>query len=351
MGKDRLLGIGERHSIICDKFKKNKNVILPKLEKEKASLEKTISSLESKKKLTKNDYDQKFECISKLKEIDSKIKKIKKEKQLYIAKTRNILSKYRNDKKTIMMDHDELNKEYVRKLSISVAEEKPKSLHEKYTQHHICFKCNERMEWIMSDVQYVCFTCGTVCDAFPQSDLVVSDQNNLDSETQLQGYNKIGHFNEWLDNLQARGTNIPDDVFAEILGQIKKMQITDFSKLNEKILRGILKRLRLASYYEHIPIIFRKLNNEPVVVIDRETESKLKEMFKDIQTPFYEVKPKSRKKFLSYSYVLHKLCQLLGRDDLSECFRLLKSREKMINQEKIWKNMMSKLEWEFIPSV
>ena len=129
------------------------------------------------------------------------------------------------------------------------------------------------------------------------------------------------------------------------------MQIQDFRKLDYEIMRTILKRLKLSKYYEQIPIIINKLKNEPTIVIDSGTENKLKEMFKMIQNPFYLVKPKTRRNFLSYSYVLHKLCQLLQRPDLVECFPLLKSRVKMIAQEKIWRDIVAILGWEFIPSI
>ena len=39
-------------------------------------------------------------------------------------------------------------------------------------------------------------------------------------------------------------------------------------------------------------------------------------MFKEIQIPFLNNRPEGRKNFLSYSYVLHKFCQLLELDNL-----------------------------------
>ena len=56
-----------------------------------------------------------------------------------------------------------------------------------------------------------------------------------------------------------------------------------------------------------------------------------------------------RKNFLSYSYVLHKFVQLLELDEFTECFILLKSREKLHQQDQIWKDICNYLKWEFIP--
>ena len=61
--------------------------------------------------------------------------------------------------------------------------------------------------------------------------------------------------------------------------------------------------------------------------------------------------PKDRKNFLSYSYVLHKFVQLLGLDEFLACFPLLKSREKLHQQDQIWKKICEELKWEFIKSL
>ena len=60
--------------------------------------------------------------------------------------------------------------------------------------------------------------------------------------------------------------------------------------------------------------------------------------------------PPERKNFLSYSYVLHKFCELLEYDNLLCYFSLLKSREKLQEQDKIWKKICEELKWEYIPS-
>ena len=74
-------------------------------------------------------------------------------------------------------------------------------------------------------------------------------------------------------------------------------------------------------------------------------------MFKEIQIPFMNNCPDDTKNFLSYSYVLHKFCQLLELDDLLSHFPLLKSREKLQQQDKIWENICKDLKWQYIPSV
>ena len=122
-------------------------------------------------------------------------------------------------------------------------------------------------------------------------------------------------------------------------------------KLVPTKLREFLKKHKLNKYYEHIPHIINILNGEKAPVLTRQYEEQLRMMFKEIQTPFMQHCPTNRKNFLSYSYVLHKFCQLLELDDLLIYFPLLKSREKLQQQDQIWEKICKSLLWEYIPSI
>jgi hypothetical protein len=80
-------------------------------------------------------------------------------------------------------------------------------------------------------------------------------------------------------------------------------------------------------------------------------EAKLRLMFNEIQEPFEKSCPKERKNFLSYSYVLYKFCELVGQDEFLPCFPLLKSKEKLKQQDIIWKRMCKILQWEYLPTI
>ena len=83
----------------------------------------------------------------------------------------------------------------------------------------------------------------------------------------------------------------------------------------------------------------------------QELEERLRIMFKDIQAPFKKHCPPERKNFLSYSYVLYKFCELLGEDEYLQYFPLLKSKEKLYNQDVLFKKICEELRWEFIPTI
>ena len=104
-------------------------------------------------------------------------------------------------------------------------------------------------------------------------------------------------------------------------------------------------------YYEHSSHIKSKISGIAAPSFGRNKEEMFRNMFKDIQTPFEKHRPAKRINFLSYSYVLHKFCELKELDQYLKYFPLLKSREKLRIQDKIWKNICKELHWKFYPSV
>jgi len=112
-----------------------------------------------------------------------------------------------------------------------------------------------------------------------------------------------------------------------------------------------LKKNKINKYYEHIPYILNRITGKSTPQLTVDLEEKLREMFKQIQGPFIKHSPKNRKNFLSYSYVLHKFLEILGETKYIKYFPLLKSREKLYQQELIWEKICEELDWIFIKSI
>ncbi len=145
-------------------------------------------------------------------------------------------------------------------------------------------------------------------------------------------------------------TDIPSEVYDQILIELKKQKITNMADLTAKKIKEILRRLKANKYYEHIPHILNKLSGIPVPHFEPELEEKLRSMFTMIQPLFPKYAPSTRKNFLSYSYSLNKMVQILGREDLMAKFPLLKSLDKLAVQDNIWKKICNELGWPFYPS-
>ena len=215
---------------------------------------------------------------------------------------------------------------------------------------NICKNCNKKLTLSFVSSEIICDKCGyteKIC-----ANLDGNSYKDPIRESTYFVYKRINHFNEHLSTFQAKETtDIPPHVYESIIKFLKKDKNFRMENITHKILKDTLKTLKFNKFYEHIPHIINMITGKQTPFLTRKNEEQLRIMFKDIQTPFQNNCPSDRKNFLSYNYVLHKFCQLLELDHLLIHFSLLKSREKLREQDKIWKNICKDLKWEYIPSI
>jgi chaperonin cofactor prefoldin/DNA-directed RNA polymerase subunit RPC12/RpoP len=215
----------------------------------------------------------------------------------------------------------------------------------------VCPNCNTNLECLQQEGAMVCTDCGYQELLLVEQNRPIMRQPNKDANSHFS-YKRINHFREWCSQVQAKqSTDIPDEVFEQILQEIKKEKIYDTKKLTYRKMREILKKLKINRYYEHINYIINRINGVPSPQFSPELEEKLCSMFKEIQGPFLKHCPIGRKNFLSYSFCLNKMVQILGLDEYQHFFNLLKSREKLYVQDQIWKEICNDLGWPVHPSL
>tara|TARA_B110000858_G_C17808923_1_gene479767 strand:- start:774 stop:1718 length:945 start_codon:yes stop_codon:yes gene_type:complete len=198
----------------------------------------------------------------------------------------------------------------------------------------------------------VCESCGLIIACLISEELTYREEQETSEKIVNYSYKRENHFNEWLSQFQAQETtNIPIEVIEELRNELKKIKIKTVEEITHARVRGLLKKLKLNKYYEHVPYITNILSGLSPPKMPQELEEKLRIMFKDIQKPFDDNCPTERKNFLSYSYVLYKFCELLSEDKYLKYFPLLKSKEKLYQQDVIWKKMCKTLKWEYIPTI
>jgi hypothetical protein len=240
-----------------------------------------------------------------------------------------------------------LLEKYLQKIDPEHARNPNTTMEEPYG---ICDYCDKEMVFSANEALFYCDKCGN-----QEFILIDSDKPSYKDpprEVTYYAYKRINHFNEWLAQFQAKeSTEIPEDLFQAIIEELKKERISHIEQIKQTKIREILKKLKCTNYYEHVPYILNRINGKTAPVMSREIEEKLRVMFKEIQSSFVKHRPKSRSNFLSYSYVLYKFCELLELDDYLQCFPLLKNRDKLYNQDKIWQLICKDLQWEFIRSI
>jgi hypothetical protein len=352
--------IDNKHNELLTNFD-NDELIIPKLKEERDKLKIFLKNEKS--------VDKILELKDEIDNITRSIKDIKNKKKDYLLDNSKYIFDYFENKKEI-----EDGKNKIRKLDsfFNVKTEKNdnnvneiiNTTVQKYLNNiddsyfdinkyvlakDVCQYCyNGELVPIEHEGIMVCKNCGKNVKYLVENEK--PSYKEPPKEVCFYAYKRINHFREILAQFQAKETTqINPEVIDDIKLQIKKERI-NIKQVTNKKMKEILKKLGYNKYYEHIPFIKDKLGIKPPVM-SPELEETLCNLFMDIQGPYAKYCPNDRVNFLNYYYTIYKLCELLGQDSFLPYFQLLKDKEKMIEQDEIWKNICEELDWEFIPSV
>lgn len=193
------------------------------------------------------------------------------------------------------------------------------------------------------------FLVCSICGQCKEGSLAYEPLWNQKVPTKYE-YKRITYFKECLAQKQAH-QNVNIDIAKEaVLEEMYKYNV-DKKDLTPERVRYFLSKRGLSKYYEHMYLIHNVITDKKVVQISPEIETELCRMFYEIQQPFQKNKPLHRKNFLSYSYTIHKLLELLDEHEMAKQFKLLKSIEKLRKQDDLWKKICDDLGYIFIPSI
>ena len=237
----------------------------------------------------------------------------------------------------------------------------------------MCENCNEKVAFIRKDASCACTRCGISKD-YQEPD--TSYREGVQYSVPYL-YKKSNHFRDHLKRVTGReSTVISPWILNAVTAELHK-RTTDFSKVTPEDIRNILKMLRQrhrkddadeeggcssaydpvdpmlrqSSLYNHTVRIWALTTKQQPLQISQVQETELLHLFNVIQQPWLKRKPPGRKNFLSYSYILNKLCNMLGYTELAQQFKLLKSRHNIQGQDQMWQNICSELDgFEFVRS-
>jgi len=362
LANNSIVTLDSKHSELIKQFDDELKYNLPNLKKEK----KKIMSLIESKELS---LDEKMDYEDKIKQINIQIREIKQKKKKYYLDNSKYIFDYFENKKLV-----EDGKNKVKKIdsffNIKKNDDTNDANHDmnnsiqKYlynidevffdinkfvVQKDICQYCNKgELIPVEHEGILVCKNCSKNVRYLVENEK--PSYKEPPKEVCFYAYKRINHFREILAQFQAKETTqINPDVLQDIENQIKKERIS-LNEITTKKAKEILKKLGYNKYYEHIPFIKDKLGIKPPVM-PPELEETLCNLFMDIQGPYSKYCPDDRVNFLNYYYTVYKLCELLNQDEFLPYFPLLKDKEKMIEQDEIWKKICEELDWEFIPTV
>ena len=102
------------------------------------------------------------------------------------------------------------------------------------------------------------------------------------------------------------------------------------------ILECILKRNELTRYKDSIYFIYFKLSGVPFPHINTKEYNMMLKVFDVVSTIYDKYKPKGRKSFLNYPFVLKQILIMRGRDQYAKYIPQLKTHSKQKELERVW---------------
>jgi len=360
-----------KHKEMLNDFAKDEMDVIPKLKDEKYSLKKQLEL-----EIDQLNIEEIMEIKDRIKEINESIKELKLKKNDYFLDNSEYIFEYFENKKNIDNVEDNSSKSVtsknqlvfnifkVQKNTEEIQKPNNKNIVQKYLSNvdesfldinsfvretDICQSCRKG-ELIPLDDEgvLICNACSVYVSYLIENEK--PSYKEPPKEVCFYAYKKINHFKEIVAQFQGKETTqIHDSVIEKIQQQIKKERIS-LEQLTHHKTKEILKKLEYSKYYEHIAFIKNKLGIKPPI-INPELEETLCNLFIEIQAPYSQACPDYRINFLNYYYVLYKFFELLGETQYLQDIPLLKDREKLIEQDEIWKKICNILGWEFIPTI
>jgi hypothetical protein len=356
--------LDKKHSEFIEEFHNNEESIIPKLKLDIHKL--TIQS----QKHSSLRFHERYDIQDKINSLEKEIERLEQQKMdYYLDNSKYIFDYFENKKKIGTMEEDaKKNLKSLNSFFFCNSNEQEKdqknSLLNNYLKNidgssidqnlfvlkkNICKHCLKGEMISMEDEGVLlCNMCSVISKYLIENEK--PSYRETPKEVSFYAYKKINHFKEILCQFQGKeSTSIPIEVFETIKAQIKKERIQVLDITYDE-LKALLKKLGYNKYYEHINFIKHKLGIPPLMIAP-EVEEILCNFFLEIQYPYAKHCPDYRINFLHYYYVLYKLFQLIGEDKYLKEIPMLKDKDKLIEQDEIWKQICRELNWEFIPTV
>ena len=153
-------------------------------------------------------------------------------------------------------------------------------------------------------------------------------------------YKRSDNFKVILDQFFYGGKQfVPDDIMKTIRDEIHDETNILYNytiPLTIPILECILKRNKMMKYKNSIYSIFFKLSGVPFPCNTMKEYKSILNVFNVVSKIYDKYKPKDRKSFLNYSFVLKQILIVLGKNDYAKYIPPLKTNSKQKELERIW---------------
>jgi hypothetical protein len=209
---------------------------------------------------------------------------------------------------------------------------------EKYAQMLELPQCRHQRYEHYSEGTVVCVKCGLELTSFVPQRLDYIPENYR----KIPVYRRVHHFNERTSQWLCLDAPPPAELMAKCKAEIK------LPATKGKI-RAVLRKHKQQKYIEKWIHIFCYIGDTPTPSVCSFKLQRLRELFPLVESAFLSHKPPSRKSIISYNFIFMRLLQLLELPEHYKWFPQLKSRQKLMHIDGIWRDMCRTIGSEHTP--
>ena len=213
-------------------------------------------------------------------------------------------------------------------------------------ERYFCMGCRLRK---IVDYERSILTC-TKCGVFESYPVYVSSYNHAMQPSRRKCiYKRYDNFKVILNQFFYGGKRVvPDDVMVAIKDEIHDETNILYNytiPITIPILECILKRNELTMYNGSLYYIYFKLSGVPFPFINTKEYNMMLKVFDVVSSIYDKYKPKGRKSFLSYPYVMKQILIMRGMDQYAKYIPKLKMHSKQKELEHAWELITKDPEW------
>ena len=216
----------------------------------------------------------------------------------------------------------------------------------KKRDRYFCMDCKLRKIIDFQKSILVCTKCG-IFEYYPY--YVPYYNHKMKPPRRKCIYKRYDNFKVMLDRFLYGGKGfVPDATMEKIRNEIHDETNILYNytiPITIPILECILKRNELTMYKGSIYFIYFKLSRVPFPNIDTKEYNTMLKLFNVVSTIYDKYKPKGRKSFLNYPFVLKQILIMRGMGQYAKYILKLKTHSKQKELERVWELITKDPEW------
>ena len=188
----------------------------------------------------------------------------------------------------------------------------------------------------------VCDDCGVV----QPGNVIFEHMFGRRCSTKSSNYKRIHHWHERVSQMLIMESRIPPEHMV-VIGE--KLLNGSHTIISKDTIRTVLRSLNLQVYIEKWLQIIERCTGVHPPCPGPTILGHLDQQFLEIEKPFLDTKPDSRRNFLNYNYVFCRLLQRMGCTKFCMFFPLIRSKHKLRALDETWFKMSELLQWPQVP--